>query len=199
MSTTRKDKPRSKPRQRSRKTDQRGQKPDQQQNPKLVQRDEDRIGAMVASTDTLTNGAAAPVEPLSGAPAPADAPLIGEIAPADAPQSAQLRQWIPPQASDPWRMPLQSAQSRRRTTVQSVFKLLRMRTRTTPRSPSRRPGPLSKSSWLFGRSIRRLRFRPNSQGRLMQTLSLSRRRFVNSTANLPSRSSSGLGKASRRR
>ena len=96
MSTTRKDKPRSKPRQRSRKTDQRGQKPDQQQNPKLVQRDEDRIGAMVASTDTLTNGAAAPVEPLSGAPAPADAPLIGEIAPADAPPIGAVAPVDPP-------------------------------------------------------------------------------------------------------
>ena len=86
MSTTHKDKPRSKPRQRSRKADQRGQKPDQQQSPKLVQPDEDRIGAIVASTDTLTNGAAASVEPpSSGAAAPADVPLIGEIAPADAP------------------------------------------------------------------------------------------------------------------
>ena len=86
MSTTHKDKPPSKSRQRSRKTDQRGQKPDQQQSPKFVQRDEDRIGAMVASTDTLTNGAAAPVEPpSSGAPAPADVPLIGEIALADDP------------------------------------------------------------------------------------------------------------------
>lgn len=81
MSTTHKDKPRSKPRQRNRKAVQRGQKPDQQQK-----RDEDRIGAMAASTDTLTNGAAAPVElPSSGAPAPADVPSIGEVAPADAP------------------------------------------------------------------------------------------------------------------
>jgi hypothetical protein len=81
MSTTHKDKPRSKPRQRNRKADQRGQKPDQQQK-----RNEDRIGAMAASTDTLTNGAAAPVgPPSSGAPAPADVPLIGEVAPADAP------------------------------------------------------------------------------------------------------------------
>jgi len=83
--STHKDKPRSKPRQRSQ-ADQRGQKPDQQQSSNLVQRDEDRIGAMVASTDTLTNGAAAPVElPSSGTPAPADVPLIGEVAPADAP------------------------------------------------------------------------------------------------------------------
>jgi hypothetical protein len=86
MSTTDKDKPRSKPRQRNRKADQRGQKPDQQQSPKLVPRDEDRIGAMVASTDILTNGAAAPVEPpSSGAPARADVPWIGAGAPADAP------------------------------------------------------------------------------------------------------------------
>jgi Phasin protein len=86
MSTTQKDKPRGKPRQRNRKADQRGQKPDQQQSPKLVQRDEDRIGAMAASTGTLTNGATAPVEPpSSGAPAPADVPLIDEVAPADAP------------------------------------------------------------------------------------------------------------------
>jgi hypothetical protein len=81
--STHKDKPRGKPRQRSPKADQRGQKPDQQQSPEPVQRDEDRIGEMVASTDTLTNGAAAPVElPSSGTPAPADVPLIGEVAPA---------------------------------------------------------------------------------------------------------------------
>ncbi len=86
MSNTHKDKPRSKPRQRSRKADQRGQKPDQPQSPKLVQQDEDRIGEMVASTDALANGAAAPVEPpSSGAPAPADSPSIGAVAPADAP------------------------------------------------------------------------------------------------------------------
>ena len=85
MSTTHKDKPRSKPRQRSQ-ADQRGQKPDQLQSTTLVQQDEDRIGEMIASTDALTNGAAAPVEsPSSGAPAPADVSLIGEVAPADAP------------------------------------------------------------------------------------------------------------------
>ena len=88
MSTTHRDKPRSKPRQRSRKADQRGQKPDQQQSQKLVQPDEDRIGAMVASTDTLTNGAAAPVDvPLIGENAPADAPPIGAAAPVDLPSS----------------------------------------------------------------------------------------------------------------
>jgi hypothetical protein len=86
MATTHKDKPRGRPRQRSRKADQRNQKPDdQQQSPKLAQRDEDRIGAMVASIDAVTNGGTAPAEPPSGAPAPADVPLIGEVAPTDAP------------------------------------------------------------------------------------------------------------------
>lgn len=75
MSTTHKDTPRSKPRRPKGRADQRSQKPD-----------EDRIGAMVASTDTLTNGAAAPVEPpSSGATAPAGVSLTGEVAPADAP------------------------------------------------------------------------------------------------------------------
>src|SRR6266542_2574915 len=84
MSAKNQDKSRGKPRQRNRKADQRSQKPDQQQSPKLVERDEDRIGAMVASTDALTSGATAPVElPSNGAPAPADAPSIGSAAPAD--------------------------------------------------------------------------------------------------------------------
>ena len=81
MSTTHQDK--SKPRQRSRKTDRRGQKPDQQ-SPELNQRDEDQIPAIVASTDTPTNVAAAPEPPSSAAPAAAGAPLIGQVAPEDA-------------------------------------------------------------------------------------------------------------------
>ena len=81
MSTTHQDK--SKPRQRSRKTDRRGQKPDQQ-SPELNQRDEDQIPAIVASTDTPTNVAAAPELPSSAAPAAAGAPLIGQVAPEDA-------------------------------------------------------------------------------------------------------------------
>ena len=81
MSTTHQDK--SKPRQRSRKTDRRGQKPDQQ-SPELNQRDEDQIPAIVASTDTPTNVAAAPELPSSAAPAAAAAPLIGQVAPEDA-------------------------------------------------------------------------------------------------------------------
>jgi Phasin protein len=85
MSTRPQDKSTGKPRQRSRKADQRSQKPDQQQSAKLDQRDEDQIGAMVASADAPTNHVAAPAElPSSGAP-PADAPLIGEIAPTEAP------------------------------------------------------------------------------------------------------------------
>jgi hypothetical protein len=86
MSTTKQDKSRGKARQRSRKVDQRGQKPDQDPSPALDQRDEDQIGAMVASTDAPTNGAAAPAElPSNGASAPADVPLIDEVAPPDAP------------------------------------------------------------------------------------------------------------------
>src|ERR1700738_2339305 len=90
-------------------------------------------------------------------------------------------------------MPPQSPQSRRRTALQSAFKLSRMPTGTTPRRRSTRLAPLSRISWGCARSTRRLRFRPNSQGRRMRTLSPSRRRFLNSTSNLPSRSS-GLGR-----
>jgi hypothetical protein len=86
MSTTHKEKPSGKPRQRSQKGSQRGQKPEPQQSPKLDQRDEDRISPMGASTDAPTNGAAAPANgPLIGEVAPADAPSIGAAAPADAP------------------------------------------------------------------------------------------------------------------
>jgi hypothetical protein len=75
MATTPRDKSSGRPRQRSRKADQRGQKPEQQQNPEVDQRDEDGINSMVASTDAPPNDAA--VLP--------DVPLIGEVAPADAP------------------------------------------------------------------------------------------------------------------
>lgn len=78
MSTTPRDKSSGRPRQRSRKADQRDQKPEQQQNPKVDQRREDEIGPMVASTDAPPNGAAALP----------DAPLIGEVAPTDAPSIA---------------------------------------------------------------------------------------------------------------
>jgi hypothetical protein len=85
MTTTHKEKPTAKPRQRSQKGSQRGQKPEPQQSPEFDQRDEDRISQMGASTDAPTNGAAAPANgPLVGAAAPADAPSIGEAALGDA-------------------------------------------------------------------------------------------------------------------
>jgi hypothetical protein len=85
MTTTDKAKPSGKPRQRSQKGSQRGQKPEPQQSPKLDQRDEDQISPMGASTDAPTNGAAAPANgPSIGEVTPADAPSIGAAAPADA-------------------------------------------------------------------------------------------------------------------
>jgi hypothetical protein len=73
MTTTNKEKPSGKPRQRSQKGSQRGQKPEPQQSPKLDQRDEDRISQMGASTDTPTDGVAATANGTSvGAAAPAD-------------------------------------------------------------------------------------------------------------------------------
>jgi phasin family protein len=87
MPTTHRNKPSGKPGQRSRKADQRRQQPDQQQSPKLDQRDaKEQIDAMVASTEVSTNGAAAPADvPSIGAAAPADAPSIGAVVPADVP------------------------------------------------------------------------------------------------------------------
>jgi phasin family protein len=85
MTTTDKEKPGGKHRQRSHKGSQRGQKPELQQSPKLDQRDEDRISPIGASTDAPANGAAAPASgPLVGEVAPADAPSFGAGAPADA-------------------------------------------------------------------------------------------------------------------
>jgi hypothetical protein len=76
MSTTHQDKSGGKPRQRGRKADQRGQKREQQQSPKLDQRSEDQIDAMVAATEVTATDA-----PTSGAVAPAEVPLIGELLP----------------------------------------------------------------------------------------------------------------------
>ncbi len=87
MTTTDKEKPGGKPRQRGPKGSQRGQKPGPQQSPKLDQRDEDRISPMGALTDAAASGAAAPASgALVGEVAPADAPSIGAgaAAPADA-------------------------------------------------------------------------------------------------------------------
>lgn len=92
MSTKEREKSSGKPRRRNQKPKQRSQKPDQQQRPKPDQRDEDQIGAIVASTDAPTNGveplselpSSAASNPLLGEVGPADAPLIGEVAPTDA-------------------------------------------------------------------------------------------------------------------
>jgi hypothetical protein len=85
MTTTNKEKPGGKPRQRSQKGSPRGQKPEPRQSPKLDQRDEDRISQMGASTDTPTDGAAATANgTLVGAAAPANALSIGAAAPPDA-------------------------------------------------------------------------------------------------------------------
>ena len=85
MSTTQKDKSSGKPRQRSRKADQRGQKPEAPQSPKLDQKMEDQISSLMA--DALTaNGAAPPAQlPLIDEVAAAEAPLIDEVAPAEVP------------------------------------------------------------------------------------------------------------------
>jgi phasin protein len=87
MSTTHQNKPNGKPGQRSRKADPRSQKPDQQQSPKLDQRDaKEQISATVASTDASTIGAVASADvPSTAAVAPADIPSIEAVAPADAP------------------------------------------------------------------------------------------------------------------
>jgi phasin family protein len=74
MSTTHQNKPGGKPGQRSRKTNPRRPKPDQQQSPKLDQQDaKEQNDATVASTDASTNGAVAL----------ADAPSISAVASAD--------------------------------------------------------------------------------------------------------------------
>jgi len=85
MSTVRQHKSSGKPRQRRPKPDRRGQKPDQQQSPKLDQWDEDQVGATVASTDIPTNGAAAQTDLPSSGTAAVDVPKIGQVALADAP------------------------------------------------------------------------------------------------------------------
>jgi hypothetical protein len=90
MTTTHKEKPGGKLRQRNQKGSQRGQKSEPQQSPKLDQRDEDRMSQMGASTDDApTNGAAAPANgPLVAAAAPADVPSIGAATPVDVPSIA---------------------------------------------------------------------------------------------------------------
>ena len=76
MSTTQQDKPGSKPRQRSRKAEQRGQKGEQ--SPKLDQ-NEEQIGTAAVATETAAIGEAAPAE--FAASAPADVSVIGQALP----------------------------------------------------------------------------------------------------------------------
>src|ERR1700692_1466503 len=85
MSTTHQNKPGGKTGQRSRKADPRSHKPEQEQSPKLDQRDaKEQIGATVASTDASTIGAVALADaPSIVAVALADTPSIGAVAPAD--------------------------------------------------------------------------------------------------------------------
>src|SRR5271169_4628658 len=71
MSTTQKDKPGGKPRQRGKKADQRSRKGEQQHRPALDRSDEDQIRPMVASSDAPTIELAAPAE----------MPLVGEVLP----------------------------------------------------------------------------------------------------------------------
>ncbi len=92
MSTTHQDKPGGKPRPRKGKADQRSRKPDQQQSPKLDQRQaEEKIGATVGSTVAPATGTVAPVDaPSIGEVAPADASSISAVAPADVPSIADV-------------------------------------------------------------------------------------------------------------
>jgi Phasin protein len=86
MSTKEREKSSGKPR-RSGKPKQRRQKADQQQGPKPDQRDEDQIGAMVASTDADTNDGAPPPEFPTNEPSTA---LIGEVVSTEAPSVGEL-------------------------------------------------------------------------------------------------------------
>ena len=84
MSTTHRDKSSGKPRQRSRKTDQRDRKPEGRQNLTPDPRDEDQIAPMTASTDVPTNVTASPADvPMTGEVEPADARSIGAVVPAE--------------------------------------------------------------------------------------------------------------------
>jgi hypothetical protein len=88
MSTTQKDKSSGKPRQRSRKADQRGQKPEAPQSPKLDQEIEDQISSLMAdapANDTVPPAEAPLIDEVAPAEvAPAEVPLVDDIAPADA-------------------------------------------------------------------------------------------------------------------
>jgi hypothetical protein len=88
MSTTQQDKPGNKSRQRNRKADRRGQKPDQAQNPKLDRENEEQIGTALALTDAVATDEATPAEfNSSEASARVDMPSIAGAAAADAPST----------------------------------------------------------------------------------------------------------------
>jgi hypothetical protein len=92
MSTTQKEKPGGKPRQRSRKADQRAQKAEAQESPKLDQQIEDRISSVMA--EAAGDEAAAAKDTVSAPEAmidevaPAEVPLVEEIAAENAPSPA---------------------------------------------------------------------------------------------------------------
>jgi len=71
MTTTRQDKPGGKPRQRSRKAEQRSPKGEKRQDPTPDPQAEDQISAMAASDDA----------PAVETAAPSDVPLVGEVLP----------------------------------------------------------------------------------------------------------------------
>lgn len=99
MSSTHEDKSSERQRQRNRKGAPRDQKGGQQRNPKLDQRDDDRIDAMIASTGRSANsGAAAAEQPSIGDVEPADAPAIDAAPIIDAAPAASA-QPIEPAAS----------------------------------------------------------------------------------------------------
>jgi phasin protein len=92
MSTTQKEKSSGKPRQRSRKADQRAQKAEAQERPKLDQQIEDHISSVMAEEAgdeaAAAKDAVSPVEAMIDEVAPAEVPLVDEIAPEDAPSPA---------------------------------------------------------------------------------------------------------------
>jgi hypothetical protein len=89
MTTTQQDKPGGKPRQRSRKADQRRPKGEQRDSPARDLRDEDQIRPMAASEDAPAIEAVVDVPAMETvtdvaafeAPAPVETPLVGEVLP----------------------------------------------------------------------------------------------------------------------
>jgi Phasin protein len=86
------DKSKGKPRQRSRKADQRGPKPEQRPSPKLDSVDEAQMPLVAASVEASVSDTAPPVDaPLIGEVLPPSVPSVGAITPAiDRPISIQI-------------------------------------------------------------------------------------------------------------